>query len=101
MAEDYGAHAVALVTQSLATFCEEVKALGAIIDYQVVWDRKLNTNTNMRDGILRLKLRFEETPELIDLQIFASPQPEAFDVLAADVATALQRMGNPAVIVAA
>lgn len=100
-AEDYGAHAVALVTESLAQYCEEVKALGAIIDYQIVWARGLNTNTNMRDGILRLKLRFEELPELIDLQIFSSPQPEAFDVLASDIAVALQRLGNPNVIVSA
>lgn len=99
--EDLGAHTVTLVTQSLANFCEDVKALGAIIDYEIVWKRSLNNNTNLRDGILRLKLRFEETPDLVDLQIYTEPEPEAFDVLADQIAAALQAMGNASVTVAA
>jgi phage tail sheath protein FI len=100
LSDDVGAHGVTLVTQSLSLFCEDVKTLGAIIDYEIVWKRALNNNTNLRDGIIRLKLRFEETPDLVDLQIYTEPQPEAFDVLADQIAAALQAMGNASVTTA-
>lgn len=95
LSEDLGGHLVSLMTQALAAACEEAKTLGAIIDYQIVWKRSLNTNTGLRSGICRLKLRFEEGVDLVDLQIFTEPQPEAFDVLADQIAAALQAMGNP------
>jgi phage tail sheath protein FI len=101
LSEDLGPHLVLLITEALSQACSERKALGALVDYEVVWKRGINTNTTLRDGILRLKLRFEETPDLVDLQIFSEPQPEAFDVLAGEIAAALQRMGNPNVTVAA
>lgn len=95
LSEDLGGHLVSLMTQSLSSACEEAKTLGAIIDYQIVWKRSLNSNTGLRSGICRLKLRFEEGVDLVDLQIFTEPQPEAFDVLADQIAAALQAMGNP------
>ncbi|TPQ47543.1 phage tail protein, partial [Prosthecomicrobium hirschii] len=101
LSEDLGPHLVLLITEALSQACSERKALGALVDYEIVWKRGINTNTTLRDGILRLKLRFEETPDLVDLQIFSEPQPEAFDVLAGEIAAALQRMGNPNVTVAA
>ncbi|PIO98573.1 phage tail sheath subtilisin-like domain-containing protein [Pleomorphomonas carboxyditropha] len=94
LSEDLGGHLVSLMTQALAAACEEAKTLGAIIDYQIVWKRSLNSNTGLRSGICRLKLRFEEGSDLVDLQIFTEPQPEAFDVLADQIAAALQAMGN-------
>ena len=100
MSEDLGPHLVTLIAQSLEEACEERQALGAIIDYQIIWDRKLNPNTFLRDGGLRLKLTFEETPDLTDLQIYSEPQPEAFDVLASSIADALAALGNPAIRIA-
>lgn len=94
-AQDLGPHLVTLISQSLAEACQERQALGAIIDYEILWPRSLNPNTLLRDGGLRLKLRFEETPELIDLGIYSEPQPEAFDVLAGEIARAIQQLGNP------
>lgn len=94
LAEDVGPHLATLLGTSLEEACEERKALGAIIDYQIIFDRKLNPNTFLRDGGLRLKLRFEETPDLVDLQIYDEPQPEAFDVLASSIATALTSIGS-------
>jgi len=101
LAEDVGAHLVTLLVKALEEACEERKTLKALIDYQIVWDRKLNPNTFLRSGGIRLKLRFEETPDLTDLQIYSSPQPEAFDVLASSIADALSALGSNNVYVAA
>jgi phage tail sheath protein FI len=95
LSEDLGPHLVTLITRSLSEACEERKAFGALVDYEILWSRSLNTITTLRDGILRLKLRFEETPDLVDLQIFSEPQPEAFEVLQDSIAQAIQRLGNP------
>lgn len=94
MSDDLGPHLVTLIAQALEEACEERQALKAIIDYQIIFDRKLNPNTFLRDGGMRLKLTFEETPDLTDLQIFTEPQPEAFDVLASSLADALAALGN-------
>ncbi|BAF88160.1 putative phage tail sheath protein [Azorhizobium caulinodans ORS 571] len=100
LSEDLGGHLVTLLVKTLEEACEERKSLGALIDYQIVWDRKLNPNTFLRDGGIRLKLRFEETPDLTDLQIYSQPQPEAFDVLASSIADALSALGSSNVYVA-
>lgn len=94
-AEDIGAHLAALTYQTMSEACAERKAISALIDYEVVWDRSLNPNSLLRDGGLRTKLRFEETPDLVDLGIYTEPQPEAFDVLAEDIMAALQALGDP------
>lgn len=101
LAEDLGPHLVTLLVTSLEEACEERKELGALVDYQVIWQRGLNPNTFLRDGGLRLKLRFEETPDLTDLQIYTEPQPEAFTVLADNIAAALNALGSNNVYVVA
>jgi phage tail sheath protein FI len=99
-AGDLGPHLVTLIYQSVAEACAERVNFGALIDYELVWDRKLNPATFLRDGGLRVKLRFEETPDLTDLQIFTEPQPEAFDILAGRIGQALTALGNPNIRVA-
>lgn len=101
LSEDIGAHLLTLLSQTLAGYCEDAKTLGGIIGYEIVWSKALNSAFNLRDGILRLKLRFEESSDLVDLQIFTEPQPEAFDVLADQIAAALQAMGNASVTITA
>ena len=96
LASDLTPHDVVLVGESLDQACKERKALGAIIDYQVLFSRGLNPNDLLKKGGLRLKLRFEETPELTDLGIYSTPEPEAFDVLAAAIATAIDSQGDTA-----
>ena len=94
MAQDLGPHLVTLIGQALTEACDERKALGAIIGYEVLWSKAMNPPTFLRQGGLRLRLRFEETPDLTDLQIFSEPQPEAFDALAAAIAAAIDQVGN-------
>jgi len=100
-AQDLGPHLATLIYGSVAEACSERVTLGALIDYELIWDRKLNPSTVLRDGGLRVKLRFEETPDLTDLQIYTEPQPEAFDILAGRIGQALTALGNPNIRVTA
>ena len=45
-------------------------------------------------GGLRAKMRWAETPDLVDLQLYDEPMPEAFDVLNAAIASALSQLGS-------
>lgn len=92
--EDVGPHLVQLIARSLSEACEERRVLGAIIAFEILYSKGLNPGTFLRDGGLRLKLRFEETPALTDLQIYTEPQPEAFDVLSAAIAASLATLGG-------
>jgi phage tail sheath protein FI len=93
-ADDLGAHLATLVYQTMSEACSSRQAINAIIDYELVWQRSLNPNTALRDGSLMTKLRFEETPELVDLGIYTEPQPEAYDLLADNIAAALEALGD-------
>ncbi len=94
LASDLGPHSVTLVGTALDQACAERKAIGAIIDYQVLFSRGLNPNSLLKKGGLRLKLRFEETPDLTDLGIYSTPEPEAFDVLAAAIQSSIDQLGS-------
>ncbi|MEO0496279.1 MAG: phage tail sheath family protein [Pseudomonadota bacterium] len=98
-ASDLGPHLVTLVYESLAEACQERVNVGALIDYELVWDSGLNPDNLLRAGGLAVKLKFEETPDLTDLQIYSEPQPEAFEILRGRIATALQSIGNPNITV--
>jgi phage tail sheath protein FI len=100
LSEDIGPHLVTLLSQTLANYCADAQALGGIIGYEIVWSKALNAGLNLREGVLRLKLRFEEGADLVDLQIFTEPQPEAFDVLGDQIAAALQNLGNANITIA-
>jgi len=91
--ENIGGHLVSLIYQAISGACEEHKAFGDIIDYELTFPRELNTSTFLRDGGLRLKLRFEETPDLVDLQLYTEPQPEAFDLLKDNIEAAIEALG--------
>ena len=96
LSEDVDPHAVTLIFQALNEALEERIAVKALIPgSEVIWDRSLNPNNLLKKGGMRVKLRFEETPDLVDLGIFTEPQPEAFDVLSDNIRAAIERMNNP------
>lgn len=94
LAQDLGPHLVTLIGTAIDQACAERKAVGALIDWQVLWPRSLNPNSLLKKGGLRLKLRFEETPDLTDLAIYSTPEPEAFDVLADSITSAIDNLGS-------
>lgn len=101
LGRDLGPHAVTLISTALAEAIRERIAFGALIDGEVVFPKSLNNQTTLRDGILRLTFRAEETPDLTDLQIDSVPMPEAFVTLTSSIEAALSTLGDPNIRVAA
>lgn len=94
LTEDITPHMVTLIYRAADQFLADLVTLGALIDYELVWSKALNPASILEAGALRVKTRFAETPDLIDLQIYDEPMPEAFDVLEAAIASALSALGN-------
>ncbi|GLR51281.1 phage tail sheath family protein [Shinella yambaruensis] len=93
LSEDIHPDAVNLIYRALDQFCMDLVTAKALIDYELVWSKSMNPATLLEAGALRVKARFAETPDLVDLQIYTEPQPEAFDVLEAAIAASLQQLG--------
>jgi len=93
VAEDITPHMVSLIYRSLDQFMGDLVTLSALIDYELLWSSSMNPATILEAGALRVKMRFAETPDLVDLQIYTEPQPEAFDVLQSAIAAALSQLG--------
>lgn len=87
--ENFTAHNALMIVKTLEYFMDELVALGAVVGYTRYFDRGLNPNSNMRQGILRIELPHENTPIISDMQFGMRPYLAAFDILAADIQQAL------------
>ncbi|PZU16423.1 MAG: phage tail protein, partial [Shinella sp.] len=81
VSEDITPHMVTLIYRAADQFLADLKTLGAIIDYELIWSKALNSAAVLEAGAMRVKMRWAETPDLVDLQLYDEPMPEAFDVL--------------------
>ncbi|KQV31624.1 phage tail protein [Rhizobium sp. Root1203] len=93
LSEDITPHMVSLIYRSLDQFLADLVTLKALIAYELLWSSSMNPATILEAGALRVKMRFAETPDLVDLQIYSEPQPEAFDILQAAIAASLSQLG--------
>lgn len=87
--ENFAAHNALMIVKTIEQFLDELVSLGVVVGYTRYFDRGLNPNANMRQGILRIELPHENTPIISDLQIGMRPYLAAFDVLASDIQQAL------------
>lgn len=87
--ENYTAHNALMIVKTIEQFLDELVALGVVLGYTRHFDRALNPNANMRQGILRIELPHENTPVISDMQFGMRPYSPAFDILAADIQRAL------------
>lgn len=94
LSEDITPHMVTLIYRAADQFLADLKTLGAIIDYELIWSKALNSSSLLEAGALRAKMRWAETPDLVDLQLYDEPMPEAFDILQAAIAAALSQLGS-------
>jgi len=93
MSEDITGHVVSLIYRAADQFLGDLVTLGALIDYELIWSKAMNPATLLEAGGLRTKMRWAETPDLVDLQLYDEAMPEAFDVLKAAIASALSQLG--------
>jgi len=87
--ENFTAHNALMIVKTIEFFLDELVSLGVVVGYTRYFDRGLNPNANMRQGILRIELPHENTPIISDLQIGMRPYIAAFDVLAEEIQQAL------------
>lgn len=99
--EDITGHLVSLIYRAADQFLSDLVTLGAIIDFELIWSKSMNPATLLEAGGLRVKMRWAETPDLVDLQLYDEPMPEAFDVLQAAMASALSQLGLSSIRVTA
>ena len=99
--EDITGHLVSLIYRAADQFLSDLVTLGAIIDFELIWSKAMNPATLLEAGGLRVKMRWAETPDLVDLQLYDEPMPEAFDVLQAAIASALSQLGLSSIRVTA
>ncbi|QFR32373.1 phage tail sheath family protein [Ancylobacter sp. TS-1] len=88
--ELFTAHNALMVVKTVEQYLDELVSLGVVLGYTRYFDRGLNPNANMRQGILRIELPHENTPIISDMQFGMRPYAPAFDVLAADIQRALR-----------
>lgn len=93
LSEDMSPHTVSLIYRALDQYLGDLATLGALVDYEIIWSKSMNPASLLEAGAMRVKTRFAETPDLVDLQIYTEPQPEAFDVLEAAIAAAIGQLG--------
>lgn len=101
LSEDINGHMVSLIYRAADQFFSDLLTLGAIAGYDLVWSRGMNPSLLLEGGGLRAKMRWGETPDLIDLQLYDEPMPEAFDLLADAIAVALTQIGSSRIRVTA
>jgi phage tail sheath protein FI len=87
--DNFTAHNALMIVKTIEQFLDELVGLGAVVGYTRYFDRVLNPNANMRQGILRIELPHENTPVISDMQIGMRPYLAAFDILAEDIQQAL------------
>lgn len=87
--ENFTAHNALMIVKTIEFFLDELVSLGVVVGYTRYFDRGLNPNANMRQGILRIELPHENTPIISDLQIGMRPHIAAFDILAEQIQQAL------------
>lgn len=91
--EDMTPHTVSLIYRAVDQFLSDLVTLGAIIDYELIWSKSMNPATLLGAGGLRVKMRWDEVPDLVDLQLHDESMPEAFALLDANIAAALSQLG--------
>lgn len=92
MGRNVGAHLPVVIRNSVLDFLGELAALpepAILPGYQVRWDRDLNSNAVLRVGGLVFNVDYEESPALVDLQLYMGRREASFDILASEIQAAM------------
>lgn len=90
--KNVGAHLAVTIRQSVLDFLGELAALpepAILPGFEVRWDRDLNSNAVLRIGGLVFNAYWEESPALVDLQIYTGRREASFDILASEIQAAM------------
>lgn len=99
--KNIGAHLAVVLRQSVLDFLSELASLpepAILPGYDVTWDRALNSNAVMRVGGLVFNASWEESPALVDLQVYTGRRAASFDILASEIQAAMAQYGVSGVL---
>jgi phage tail sheath protein FI len=92
MGQNLGPHLAVVLRQSIVNFLSELAALpepAILPGAEVVWDRTLNDNATMRVGGFVITANWEESPALVDLQVYTGRREASFNILASEIQAAM------------
>lgn len=92
LGQNIGSHLAVVLRQSILDFLGELASLpepAILPGFDVIWDRDQNSNAVMRVGGLVFNAYWEESPALVDLQIYTGRREASFDILAAEIQAAM------------
>jgi hypothetical protein len=92
LGQNIGAHLVVVIRNAVNDFLGELASLpepAILPGYEVKWDRDLNGNAVLRVGGLVFNVDYEESPSLVDLQLYMGRREASFDILAAEIQAAM------------
>ncbi len=90
--KNIGAHLAVTLRNSVVDFLGELASLPEPVilpGFDVRWSRDLNSNAVLRVGGLVFSANFEESPALVDLQIYTGRRESSFDILASEIQAAM------------
>ena len=92
LGQNIGTNLVVVLRQSVMDFRGELATLpepAILPGFDVIWDRDQNSNAVMRVGGLIFNAYWEESPALVDLQLYTGRREQSFDILASDIQAAM------------
>ncbi len=90
--KNIGAHLAVTLRNSVLDFLSELASLPEPVilpGFEVRWARDLNSNAVLRVGGLVFSVNFEESPALVDLQLYTGRREASFDILASEIQAAM------------
>jgi len=87
-----GPHLITTIGRGIEGFLGELHGLpepAILSGWRVLWPRDLNANGTLAVGGSAFRVKFQEAPPLVDLQIFTEPNEASFDITAAEIAAAM------------
>ncbi|PPD09617.1 MAG: hypothetical protein CTY36_03385 [Methylocystis sp.] len=92
LGQNIGTNLVVVLRQSVMDFLGELATLpepAILPGFDVIWDRDQNSNAVLRVGGLIFNAYWEESPALVDLQIYTGRREQSFDILASEIQAAM------------
>ncbi|KAF0136636.1 MAG: phage tail sheath protein [Methylocystaceae bacterium] len=92
LGQNIGTNLVVVLRQSVMDFLGELASLpepAILPGFDVIWDRDQNSNAVMRVGGLVFNAYWEESPALVDLQLYTGRREQSFDILASEIQAAM------------
>lgn len=92
LGQNIGTNLVVVLRQSVMDFLGELATLpepAILPGFDVIWDRDQNSNAVLRVGGLIFNAYWEESPALVDLQLYTGRREQSFDILAEEIQAAM------------